>query len=338
MIVTHHKKTLESILVGLHYEDFLPLNFLPLAGDGSPRQFFRLFSSSSKTLVLVLPAKTEEAELAESRAAYFIGRHLYLCGVPVPEPFFWDEDSGILLFEDLGDMRLQDCAALGNLRELYRDTVVQLARMQCRAAENFDEKWCWDTPRYDRKLMLERESGYFLDAFWQGLLQQQIPQAIYEDFTLLADRAAQAPDHYFLHRDFQSRNIMIKNGRVRIIDFQGGRFGPLAYDLASLLNDPYVNLPYELRSELADIYFSELRGHIHLDRKDFDQQFTLLACQRNLQILGAFSFLSEVRRKRFFADFIKPSLKDLQQLLESEYLSDLRVLKGIIQKAARLLE
>ena len=120
--------------------------------------------------------------------------------------------------------------------------------MQVRGAVSFDPKWCWDTPQYDRMLMLERESGYFLQAFWQDLLGMEEPPGLQEEFFELADRAARIPAGYFLHRDFQSRNIMIHGGEACIIDFQGGRLGPLAYDLASLLIDPYVALPDDFPS------------------------------------------------------------------------------------------
>ena len=339
MISAEYITRIESIIRDLTYEDFLPLNYVQLAGDGSPRRFYRLFSKTfAASLILVIPERPEAAELAESRSAYLIGNHLLNCDVPVPEPIYLDEESGILIFEDLGDTRLQDCISNKESKELYRDTVVQLARMQCKAAPGFNKDWCWDTPRYDKQFMLERESDYFLSAFWQGLLQQQVPAQLAEEFVLLADSSAEAPAHYFLHLDFQSRNVMVKNGKVRIIDFQGGRLGPLAYDLASLLNDPYTGLPLEYRASLVDDYFNELLKHTTLSRQDFDKQFVFLGCQRNLQILGAFSYLSNVRNKDFFADFIKPSLKNLQHLLESEYLKELKVLKSTAEKAAKLLD
>ncbi len=132
--------------------------------------------------VIAAPAGRSSAELAESRSAWKIGKHLRTKGVPVPELYGWDAGSGVLLFEDLGDVRLHDLVvqpasiersdeeAVG---DYYRLALGQLANMQFAGADGFDTDWCWDSPRYDVPLMLERESGYFLRAFWQGLLGQE---------------------------------------------------------------------------------------------------------------------------------------------------------------------
>jgi aminoglycoside/choline kinase family phosphotransferase len=199
---------------------------------------------------------------------------------------------------------------------LYQQTVRELARMQVRAREKFDCSWCWDTPCYDRSLMLERESGYFLQALCRDLLRLSFAEdEVTREFEELADRASQADVSFFLHRDFQSRNIMVHQGRVRFIDFQAGRLGPAAYDLASLLIDPYVALPDYLQETLIDEYLAELISIISYDPDRFKKEFILLAVQRNLQILGAFALLSGQSGKPFFRQYIQPSLESLQTLL-----------------------
>jgi aminoglycoside/choline kinase family phosphotransferase len=188
--------------------------------------------------------------------------------------------------------------------------------MQVRAAEGFDPAWCWDTPRYDRQLMRERESGYFLRACCTDLLRLDFDrEAVEAECARLADEAAQAPAHFFLHRDFQCRNIMLTGHEVRFIDFQGGRLGPLAYDLASLLLDPYVALPQTLQEHLLAVYLDALQEEIPYNPEQFLREYVFLALQRNLQILGAFAFLSQVRQKSFFAQFLRPALGSLCALL-----------------------
>lgn len=319
-----------------------------LSGDGSSRRFFRVVRRSGEKLCLaVAPAGQTEQDLREAKAARMIGSHLHSRGVQVPAQYGWDEETGLLLFEDLGDMKLHDLVEANRssrgvidvqaVRPMYVQAVQELAVMQIRGAMNFDCDWCWDTREYDRPLMLSRESGYFLRAFWQELLGQPLIQGVEEDFEQIATMASEASTAFFLHRDFQSRNIMLRDGQVCFIDFQGGRMGPLGYDLASLLIDPYTALPVSLQEELLEIYLDAVHAQHPLDRRLFRRQYTSLAVQRNLQIIGAFSFLSRARGKDFFARFIAPALASLTRRLEAEEFRDLRVLPGLALRAMELL-
>ncbi len=331
-------------------EDMVSLNaglaVSVLDGDGSSRQFVRIGRDNRPLCLAVFPPAEESRNLAEARAAWRIGRHLMARGIPVPALYGWQEESGLILFEDLGDTRLHErvCAtdlaslpARQGLVRLYEETIEQLIAMQVDGAEGFDTGWCWDTPCYDRQLMLEKESGYFLRAFWQGMLGRQIPEGIDEDFRFIADQAAGAPGHFFLHRDFQSRNIMIKDGHIRIIDFQGGRRGPLAYDLASLLIDPYAALPEAIQRHLLQFYQEQLARRMRIDAGVFSRQYSLLALQRNLQIIGAFAFLSQSRGKAFFADYIRPALVMLRSRLQEPVFSRLTVLRRVVEQAVEEL-
>jgi aminoglycoside/choline kinase family phosphotransferase len=290
-----------------------------LVPDGSSRRFFQLRGAEGRGCIAVLPPEQDPRGLDEARAFYQIGRHLHAGGAPVPEIYAFEGGSGLVLCEDLGNRRLfEEVSERGATAALilYEQAVRRLARMQVRAAQGFDPAWCWDTPRYDRHLMLERESGYFLRACCTDLLGLDYDQeAIGAECVRLADQAALAPAVYFLHRDFQSRNIMLGNGEVRFIDFQGGRLGPLAYDLASLLHDPYAALPQALQDRLLAVYLETLGEETAYDPEQFRHEYLLLALQRHLQILGAFAFLSRVRRKPFFARYLKPALASLASLL-----------------------
>lgn len=332
----HLSATAASLLHAAGKDSFLSLRYKSMAGDGSPRLFFRLAADNGGTLILVLPAEKSSRELAESRSAWLIGKHLHRLGVPVPELYGWDEESGMLLFEDLGDCRLQDIAHTEEGQDVYRDVVRDLARMQCCGVQGFDIDWCWDTPYYDKDLMLERESGYFLRAFWQGILAQDTPYALLEEFDHLTTDVSSFSTQFFLHRDFQSRNIMVADGIPRIIDFQGGRRGPLGYDLASLLNDPYVGIPASFRKELEKVFLLEVQKYTDISEKNFTRQYEQLGCMRSLQIIGAFSWLSTVQKKPFFADFIAPALDTLGHQLKSEALASYPILRNTVEKAAQL--
>ena len=307
--------------------------------DGSTRRFWRLRKNDSLLCLVAAPAGTGSAELAESRSAWHIGRHLRKKGVPVPELYGWDSNTGVLLFEDLGDSRLHDFVAKEkSLRSLpndlvvahYHSTLEHLVTMQYRGAEDFDESWCWDGARYDTSLMVEKESGYFLRAFWQGLLGHEVGEGVLEELHEIARLAGEAPANYFLHRDFQSRNIMIKEGAVRFIDYQAGRLGPLGYDLASLLIDPYCCLSQKFQDELLDFYLKAVVSFLAVGGAEFKKQFKLLAFQRNMQIIGAFSFLYRVRKKPFFMNYIKPSLISLKNRLEDPLFKDYPLIRSMV--------
>lgn len=320
-----------------------------LAGDGSSRRFWRVGRQDGGPICLaVAPADRTEQDMMEAGAARMIGVHLHDHGVRVPAQYGWDAEAGLLLFEDLGDVKLHDLVEqsrnqLGEMdlhavRPWYIQAVQQLAFMQIRGAVGFDRDWCWDTREYDRPLMLSRESGYFLRAFWQELLGQELMPGIAEEFEQIATAASQAPAAFFLHRDFQSRNIMAQNGQLCFIDFQGGRMGPLGYDLASLLIDPYTALPSSLQEELIQVYLDAVMALYPVDARKFRREYTYLALQRNLQIIGAFSFLSRVRGKLFFARFIVPALTSLAERLRDQKLRDLRVLPLMVARGLQLLQ
>ena len=296
--------------------------------DGSVRRFFRLrlepelaigLGLTGVCCIAILPPVGTKGEHAEAKASFLIGNHLHDMHIPVPEPLGYDPGSGLVVCEDLGDTLLHQviqeqgtAAAMG----WYKEAVQILARFQIEGRVGFEVNWCCDTQRYDRALMLERESGYFLQRFWRGYLGQEQPEkGLQAEFEALANLAAAEPADFLLHRDFQSRNLMVHQDRLRVIDFQGARLGPLAYDLAALLLDPYAGLGSDQRSELMECYLDEIGRHIYLDRGRFIAGYYYMALQRNLQILGAFGFLTTVRNKLFFRDYIPPALHTLHDLL-----------------------
>lgn len=307
-----------------------------ISPDGSQRIFVRLIGPDNRRLLFIQPPDGDESGLLEARSACYIGNHLHARGIPVPAIYGFDPDSGRLCVEDLGDDRLHTLLVDASEQEQlqwYKKVIEVLVRMQIRGADDFSPSWCWDTPRYDRRLMLERESGYFLRALCLDFFALSFDrQTIEQECCLLADRASRAPADFFLHRDFQSRNIMITDNTVRIIDYQGGRLGPLAYDLASLLIDPYMGLSANVQAEVKEQYFATLRKFVCYDRDQFEREYLVLALQRSLQILGAFAFLSKQRGKVFFARYIEPALHTLGDLLAKPAAADY----GGLRELARL--
>ncbi len=305
------------------------LTFSRLAGDGSDRLFFRCRLSNGQTRLAVLPGEATPKALAEAAAAHALGRHFQAAGVPVPEIYGFDPASGALLMEDLGDTLLhhrlgEAGSTLATLPALYRQAIDALLCLQIEARPGFPVQACWDTPSYDRQLMLARESGYFYQALGRDCLNlPAMPAGLAAEFEDLAELAASKPADFVLHRDYQCRNLMLKDGRVRIIDFQGARLGPLAYDLASLLDDPYASLPQALWEELFAYYQEQAARRLPgFDPLAFRQGFFYLALQRNLQILGAFAFLSQQKQKSFFRPYIQPAARQLAARLNGSAQGD----------------
>lgn len=315
--------------------------FTIIQSDGSTRRFWRLRLGEDRGVVIVAPKGVTPAELAESRAAWKIGSHLRQRGVAVPELYGWDEESGTLCCEDLGDLRLHQLVVAGSAAEKlhwYRQALRALVGLQLDGAAGFDPSWCWDSPHYDRTLMLERESGYFLRSFWNGLLGRETPVGIAEEFTAIADRAGSVESRFFLHRDCQSRNLMVQGERLHFIDFQGGRLGPLGYDLASLLLDPYAGLDSSLEEELLAEYLELVEARLPGAGTEVAASYPYLALQRNLQIVGAFAFLWKERGKPFFSEFLRPALRSLATRLARPPAHDFLVLRAMARQGLAALE
>ena len=173
--------------------------------------------------------------------------------------------------------------------------------MGIEGVKGFDPAFTFQTPHYDKDLIVERESRYFLKAFLNGYMGLAIGfDQLKEEFELLAEAALDKSYNGFMHRDFQSRNIIVKDHKYYVIDFQGGRLGPLAYDLASLLIDPYVALPEKLQETLLTYYLNRLSEFVTIDSADFRHSYKYCAINRKLQILGAVAFLSQQMGKAGF--------------------------------------
>ncbi len=136
--------------------------------------------------------------------------------------------------------------------------------------------------------------------------------------------------HLFLYRDFQSRNIMVGPFGFGLIDFQAARLGPPQYDLASLLIDPYVNIPENVQEELFAFYLDQLSAHIPVEEKTFRDNYQIIAFQRNLQILGAYSFLSRVKGKTYFEAYIPAALASLKRRVSGKVFQPYRNVKKLI--------
>jgi aminoglycoside/choline kinase family phosphotransferase len=197
----------------------------------------------------------------------------------------------------------------------YRAVIDEVIRMAIEGARGFDPVWTFQTPAYTREVILERECRYFRDAFLVDHAGLVVNDDLSDEFNRIADGALDGSEPGFMHRDCQSRNIMVKDGRFYFIDFQGGRLGPPQYDLAALLIDPYVELAPDEQEALLEYAMQRLALRRPLDPARFRHGFGCCALARNLQILGAFGFLSTRKGKTQFARYIPAALRSLETRL-----------------------
>lgn len=290
-----------------------------LQGDGSQRAFYRLYhpGRAAETSILLLNPGRDEAAEKENLAYLQIGRHLASVGVPVPRILASGLPGGWFLLEDLGGVHLEDRAkAAQPPLPLYVRVLDTLLAMQLGGRKGFDTDWCCQTRAYDASVALDRECRYFEEAFLRLYLGLEPNKGAFEEaFSFLVLRAFDTECAFFLHRDFQSRNLMVQGETIRVIDWQGGRLGPLGYDLASLLIDPYVALSDDERHALLARYLERLAARDPAAAGGLQRTYPYLAILRNLQILGAFGFLTRRMGRPHFERHIPAALRSLLQAL-----------------------
>ncbi|MGC9194686.1 MAG: aminoglycoside phosphotransferase family protein [Syntrophobacteraceae bacterium] len=293
---------------------FKNAKLFPLCGDGSDRKFFRI-SNGSRSLIGLLSPRRVAASLVDENDSYLnIGNHLRSKGLPVPRILYADTDAGIFLLEDAGDLHLQSYALshTPRMESLYAHMIRMLGALHRKAPQGFSPQFCFDSPLYDPAFVYGRELDYFRKSFLNGCLGfDTAPEELRSDFEAIAQEAGVTESSLVFHRDFQSRNIMVCRAGLRLIDFQGMRFGPPAYDLASLLIDPYVKIPNPLQDRLLYLYWSANGRGLGVSKSSFLKKFAAVRLARNLQILGAYGFLGVAKGKKQFLHYIPFAFEQL---------------------------
>jgi len=318
-----------------------PIVQVKLKGDGSQRQWYRL-KNNQGSLIMVDHGIRETRFTSEADSFVQLGKHLYRQGIAVPKIHFYDTFCGLVFLEDLGDGHLQQAVKSIDdpqaIIKLYQSIIDQIILMSRRGAAKFDQAWTYQTPVYDRNLILEKECRYFHEAFLNRYFGHKIRfQELESEFSLLADSALQNPTLGFMHRDMQSRNIMLHDNKVFFIDFQAGRIGPIQYDLASLLIDPYVELPQRMQNRLIDYCIEKLSTTASVDADNFRTCYHYCTLTRNLQILGAYAYLSKVKGKKQFEQYIPAALRTLKSNLATKSKDEFPRLFGVVEEVCRRL-
>jgi aminoglycoside/choline kinase family phosphotransferase len=290
----------------------------PLQGQlgGSGRKIIRLARGELSAIGVLYDVREENVAFLE------FSRHFRRHGLPVPEIYAEDLSQGAYLEEDLGDTTLFDFLSTNRVDdnispqvlEAYRKVVAVLPRFQIEAGRDLNYEVCYPRAVFDGQ-SIAWDLNYFKYYF---LRLAGIPfneQSLEDDFGRLTNFLLSADLDYFLYRDFQSRNIMLRDGHPFFLDYQGGRKGALQYDIASLLYDAKADLPPELRQQLLDLYIDRLAGFIELDREGFMQHYYAYVYVRIMQALGAYGFRGFYERKTHFLQSVPFALKNLRWLL-----------------------
>ncbi len=300
-----------------------------LTASGSNRRYYRLTSTDGQSLIGVAGTAKEE-----NRAFLYMAQHFAGKGLNVPQVVAASEDDMCYLQQDLGNTLLFDYISEGRKtgtfsqreKDMLHTTIRALARLQTKGAEGMDFRYCYPQPEFNLRSILW-DLNYFKYCFLKATGLEFQENRLEDEFERLAYILLEERMSTFMYRDFQSRNVMIHteqsaDGKIvevpYFIDFQGGRRGPIHYDVASFLWQAKANFSDELREELLVSYLDEIEKYIPIDRVDFRQRLHHFVLFRTMQVLGAYGFRGYFEKKPHFLQSIPFAIENLRKLLSTQ--------------------
>jgi len=286
--------------------------------SASPRRYVRMYLGDGSSVV-----GASGPSVRENDAFLYFSRHLHAMGLPVPRVLAVAEDHLCYIQEDLGDVVLWDAVAQGRKsgvysaqeRRLLCDVMRALPALQCRGAEGADWSVCYPQPSFDRRMVMF-DLHYFKYCYLKTSGVEFDESLLEDEFENFADRLCSIPADAFMHRDFQARNVMLReNGVPYFIDYQGGRRGPVHYDVASFVWQASAAYPDELKRELVAAYMDALEGYREVDSDKFMDELKNFVLFRTFQVLGAYGFRGNYQGKVRFQRSTVFGLKNLEDLL-----------------------
>lgn len=296
-----------------------PAHVEEMPASGSNRHYFRLIGEQS--LIGVLGECREENE-----AFLYMDKHFLARELPVPRVVAESDDHMAYLQEDLGDLLLFKAIEKGRKtrvfgeeeKKLLAKTIRLLCKFQFVGADGMDFDYCYPAKEFDSRSIFW-DLNYFKYCFLKATGLEFNEGQLEDDFQRLCDVLLRSNSATFMYRDFQSRNVMIKDGEPWFIDFQGGRKGPFFYDVASFLWQAKANFPNSLRHELLKVYLQELKKYKFVDEQYFYSQLRHFVLFRTLQVLGAYGFRGYFEKKPHFMQSVPYAINNLRELLKKPY-------------------
>ena len=312
-------KQLEELFI--QYKHSAPKSIEELPSSGSNRRYFRLTADDGSTIIGVKGTSVEE-----NIAFIKIAEHFLRQGLPVPEVYGMSEDKTFYIQQDLGDNILFKLTEKGRTcgsfnddeREMLRKTMAKLPALQFLGAEGLDFNVCYPQPEFDER-MISFDLNYFKYCFLKATGIEFSEIKLEDDFRRMSDILMRSTSATFLYRDFQSRNVMFYDNEPYFIDFQGGRKGPIYYDVASFVWQAKANYSEELREELLKTYLDALRQYMPVDETYFRQQLRHFVLFRTLQVLGAYGFRGYFEKKPHFLQSVPFAIDNLRRLLREPF-------------------
>lgn len=288
-----------------------------IAQQGSNRIYSRETDAEGRPFIRVRGTNRDE-----NRAFIYMARHFRSLGLPVPQIYSVSDDEMSYTQEDLGNTLLFDAIRHGRetgcfLPEekiILERTIRALAHIQIIGAKSFDWSYCFPVPAMDER-SIRWDLNYFKYCFLKETKIEFSEPELEDDFDRLVAVLSAESEDAFLYRDFQSRNVMIRDGKPYFIDFQGGRRGPTQYDVASFLWQAKANIPAQLREQLIGAYLSELKSlRPELDEQKWRAELPHFVLLRTLQVLGAYGYRGYFERKAHFIESIPMAMRNWQEL------------------------
>ena len=345
-----------------------PYEIQPIAESGSARKYYRIITDKRSLI------GTYSSNIEENEAFLTFSRHFHDLGLNVPEVFAVNAEHTCYLQSDFGDdnlfahvqwallsvgpstgsgtltsdsrfaslrgtkqSRLDGPSTIsGTLISLYKQALSHLVKFQCLGHQGLDYSKAYPTECFDRQAILA-DLNYFKYYFVKTHEEIDFNETrLDKDFEAFADFVSQAPNNFFMYRDFQSRNIMVKDNELYFIDFQGGRKGPLNYDVVSLLYQVKAQIPQAIRDELVNYYKAELSQYMSPEAVKFDTYQPYFVYLRLMQVLGAYGFRGLIQKKSNFIESIPYALREIEALSKAKPLTAYPELQSVISQLNKL--
>ena len=297
-------------------------NVVELNSSGSNRRYFRMTGGDGTSIVGVIGLN-----LKENQAFCGIARHVLDKGIKVPRVLAVSEDGMTYIQEDLGDKVLYNMVSQGREsgeyssyeRAMLRHTMEMLPKLQFKGAEGLDYNICFPEPAFNGRMVMF-DLNYFKYCFLKATGLEFDEVRLQDDFEALKEDLLCDNSNTFMYRDFQARNVIFKDGEPYFIDFQGGRRGPIYYDVASFIWQARSRYPEDLKNELVETYLRALKSYVpDIDENVFREKLRLFVLFRTLQVLGAYGFRGYFEKKPHFIASVPFAIDNLRRMMRAPF-------------------
>ncbi|MBQ7773880.1 MAG: phosphotransferase [Bacteroidales bacterium] len=315
-----------------------PDSIYELPSSGSNRRYFRITGSGMSLI------GAKGLDVAENLAFMEISKHFKLKGLPVPQVLCASRDNMYYLQEDLGDITLFNTIRQGRETSnfspdevaLLKKTIATLPKIQFEGGKGLDYNICFPQPEFDERNVWF-DCNYFKYCFLKTTGIEFSEIKLHDDLTkMAADLLEDGNEETFMYRDFQARNVMLVDGNPYFIDFQGGRKGPLYYDLASFVWQAKANYPTSLKEELIETYREALKKYVDIPEETFYRKLRLFVLFRTMQVLGAYGFRGYFEKKPHFLQSVPFAIDNLRKLIQEQPFEEYPYIQKLLEELTNM--